>query len=107
MNGKTVGYTVTGSSSHAGLLELIRQNNLDVKPVSTGNMPATFTQTMTGQIDVGFASAPFGIDALEDGRIRLIARGFDVTALKARTPPVHVTHLDLVPNPQGTLPRFH
>ncbi len=106
MNGKTVGYTVTGSSSHAGLLELIRQNNLDVKPVSTGNMPATFTQTMTGQIDVGFASAPFGIDALEDGRIRLIARGFDVTALKGRTTRVNITNLDMLAKRKGTLERF-
>ena len=106
MNGKTVGYTVTGSSSHAGLLELIRQNNLDVKPVSTGNMPATFTQTMTGQINVGFASAPFGIDALDDGRIRLIARGLDVTALKGRTTRVNVTNLDMLAKRKGTLERF-
>src|SRR5260221_9644394 len=52
MNGKTVGYTVTGSSSHAGLLEPIPQNNLDVKPASPGHIPATLTQTTTGQIDV-------------------------------------------------------
>jgi len=106
MNGKTVGYTVTGSSSHAGLLELIRQNNLNVKPVSTGNMPATFTQTMTGQIDVGFASAPFGIDALEDGKIRLIARGLDVAALQGRTTRVNVTNLDMLAKRKGTLERF-
>jgi NitT/TauT family transport system substrate-binding protein len=74
--------------------------------VSTGNMPATFTQTMTGQIDVGFASAPFGIDALEDSRIRLIARGFDVTALKGRTTRVNVTNLDMLAKRKGTLERF-
>ncbi len=106
MNGKTVGYTVTGSSSHAGLLDFVRQNNLDVKPVSTGNMPATFTQAMTGQIDVGFASAPFGIDALEDGRIRLIARGLDVTALQGRTTRVNVTNLDMLSRRKGMLERF-
>jgi NitT/TauT family transport system substrate-binding protein len=106
MNGKTVGYTVTGSSSHAGLLELARQNNLNVKPVSTGNMPATFTQTMTGQIDVGFAAAPFGIDALEDGKIRLLARGLDVTALQGRTTRVNVTNLDMLAKRKGVLERF-
>jgi NitT/TauT family transport system substrate-binding protein len=106
INGKTVGYTVTGSSSHAGLLELVRQNNLDVKPIATGNMPATFTQAMTGQIDIGFASAPFGIDALEDGRIRLIARGLDVTALQGRTTRVNVTNLDMLAKHKGTLERF-
>jgi len=106
INGRTVGYTVTGSSSHAGLLEFVRQNNLDVKPVATGNMPATFTQAMTGQIDVGFASAPFAVDALEDGRIRLLARGLDVTALKGRTTRVNVTNLDMLGRRKETLERF-
>jgi len=106
MNGKTVGYTVTGSSSHAGLLELIRQNNLNVKPVSTGNMPATFTQTMTGQIDVGWAAVPFGVDALDDGKIRLIARGLDVAALHGRTTRANVTNLDMLAKRKGTLERF-
>jgi NitT/TauT family transport system substrate-binding protein len=90
VNGRTVAFSVTGSSSHAGLLEFARQNRLDIKAVSTGGMPATFTQVMTGQIDVGWASAPFGIDALEDGKIRLIARGYDVDALKGRTTRVNV-----------------
>ncbi len=106
MAGKTVGFSVTGSSSHAGLLEFARQNNLDVKAISTGGMPATFTQTMTGQIDVGWASAPFGIDALEDGKIRLIARGLDVAALKGRTTRVNITNLDMLARRKGTLERF-
>jgi NitT/TauT family transport system substrate-binding protein len=106
MNGRTVGFSVTGSSSHAGLLEFIRQNNLDVKAISTGGMPATFTQTMTGQIDVGWASAPFGIGALEDGKTRLIARGLDVTALKGRTTRVNITNLDMLVKRKTTLERF-
>src|ERR1700722_20412249 len=44
INGKTIGFSVTGSSSHAGLLEFARQNNLDIKAVSTGAAPSTFTQ---------------------------------------------------------------
>jgi NitT/TauT family transport system substrate-binding protein len=106
INGKTVGFSVTGSSSHAGLLEFARQNGLDVKAISTGGMPATFTQAMTGQIDVGWASAPFGIDALEDGKTRLIARGLDVTALKGRSTRVNVTNLDMLARRKGTLERF-
>jgi NitT/TauT family transport system substrate-binding protein len=106
VNGKTVGFSVTGSSSHAGLLEFARQNGLDVKAISTGGMPATFTQAMTGQIDVGWASAPFGIDALEDGKTRLIARGLDVTALKGRSTRVNVTNLDMLARRKGALERF-
>jgi NitT/TauT family transport system substrate-binding protein len=106
INGRTVGFSVTGSSSHAGLLEFARQNNLDVKAVSTGNMPATFTQAMTGLIDVGWASAPFGVDALEDGKTRLLARGLDVVALKGRTTRVNVTNLDMLARRKATLERF-
>jgi NitT/TauT family transport system substrate-binding protein len=69
-------------------------------------MPATFTQTMTSQIDVGWASAPFGIDALEDGKIRLLARGLDVTALQGRTTRVNVTNLDMLARRKETLERF-
>ena len=53
LNGKTVAYSLTGSSSHAGLLALIAQYHLTAKPVSTGNIAATMTQTMTEQVDVG------------------------------------------------------
>lgn len=106
INGKTVGFSVTGSSSHAGLLEFARQNNLDIKAISTGGGPATFTQTMTGQIDVGWASAPFAIDALEDRKIRMVARGFDVTALKGRTTRVNITNLDTLARRQAVLGRF-
>ena len=44
-NGKTVAYSLTGSSSHAGLLALIAQYKLTAKPTSTGSITATLTQT--------------------------------------------------------------
>jgi NitT/TauT family transport system substrate-binding protein len=47
-NGKTVAFSLTGSSSHAGLLALIAQYHLTAKPTSTGSISATVTQTMTG-----------------------------------------------------------
>jgi NitT/TauT family transport system substrate-binding protein len=106
INGKTMSYSVAGSSSHAGLLEFVRQNNLDIRPVSTGNQPATLTQVMTGQIDVGWAAVPFGVDALDEGRIRLVGRGLDVTALKDRTTRVNVTNLDMLARRTGALERF-
>src|SRR5262245_2798110 len=91
LNGKTVGFSQNGSSSHAALLELIKQYNLDAKPVALGGMQATFTQAMTGQVDVGWAAAPFGLDAIADGKIRIVARGTDVSALQHRSTRVNVT----------------
>jgi NitT/TauT family transport system substrate-binding protein len=104
--GKTIGYSVTGSSSHAGLLELLTQYKIDAKPVATGGMPATLTQTMTGQIDVGWAAAPFGLDLLDEGKIRVVGRGSDVNSLRGRTVRVNVTNLDMLQKRREMLDRF-
>jgi NitT/TauT family transport system substrate-binding protein len=92
LNGKTVAYSLTGSSSHAAVLALIQQYKLSAKPVSTGSIQATVTQTMTGQVDVGFGAAPFGLDVVEDGKARIVATGNDVASLRTRSVRVNVTN---------------
>jgi len=87
LSDKTIGYSVNGSSSHAGLLELLQQ-------------------AMTGQIDVGWSAAPFALEALDDGKIRLVARGTDVDALRGRTVRVNVTNVDMLSKRRDALDRF-
>jgi NitT/TauT family transport system substrate-binding protein len=106
-NGKTVAYSLTGSSSHAALLALIAQYKLTAKPTSTGTIAATITQTMTGQVDVGFGAAPFGLDFVEDGRIRIIATGNDVTSLRHRTVRVNLTNVNTLQNRREAIVRFN
>ena len=106
-NGKTVAYSLTGSSSHAGLLALIAQYKLTAKPTSTGNIAATITQTMTGQVDVGFGAAPFGLDMIEDGKARIIATGSDVVSLRTRTVRVNLTNVSTLQNRRDALVRFN
>jgi NitT/TauT family transport system substrate-binding protein len=106
LNDRTIAYSITGSSSHAALLELLRQYKLSAKPVSAGGMPATLTQVMTAQVDVGWAGAPFGLDLLDGGKIRLVARGADVDALRGRTVRVNVTNLETLTKHRDTLDRF-
>jgi NitT/TauT family transport system substrate-binding protein len=106
-NGKTVAYSLTGSSSHAGLLALIAQHKLTAKPTSTGNITATITQTMTGQVDVGFGAAPFGLDLAEDGKIRIIASGNDVASLRTRTVRVNLTSVNVLQNRHDAIVRFN
>jgi NitT/TauT family transport system substrate-binding protein len=106
INDKTIGYSVAGSSSHAALLELLTQHNIKAKLVSTGGMQGTVTQTMTGQIDVGWAAAPFGLDMLEQGRIRIVARGSDINALKGRTVRVNVANLQTIERRKDAVARF-
>ena len=106
-NGKTVAYSLTGSSSHAALLALIAQYKLTAKPTSTGNIAATITQTMTGQVDVGFGAAPFGLDLAEDGKIRIIATGSDVSSLRTRTVRVNLTSVNDLQNRRDAIVRFN
>jgi NitT/TauT family transport system substrate-binding protein len=106
LKGRTIGYSQTGSSSHAALLELLKQYNIDAKPTALGGMQATFTQTMTGQVEVGWAAVPFGLDAIEEGKIRIVARGTDVTALQQRTTRVNLTSVAMLERRAAALGRF-
>jgi NitT/TauT family transport system substrate-binding protein len=83
--GKTISYSQNGSSSHAALLALLAQYKVDAKPVSTGGHPATLTMAMTGQIDIGRGAAPFGLELVDEGKIRIIARGSEIKARSDQT----------------------
>ena len=76
--GKTIGYSTTGSSTDLVVRGLERVFKVAMKPVATGSPPATFTQVMSGQVDIGWASPPFGVEAAQQGRTRIVARGSDV-----------------------------
>jgi NitT/TauT family transport system substrate-binding protein len=106
-NDKTVAFSLTGSSSHAGLLALIAQHKLTAKATSTGSITATLTQTMTAQVDVGFSAIPFFLDKVEEGQIRIIATGNDVASLKTRTGRVNITNLQTLQKRRDVLARFN
>jgi NitT/TauT family transport system substrate-binding protein len=91
--GKTISYSQNGSSSHAALLSLLDQYKVAAKPVATGGHPATLTMTMTGQIDIGRGAAPFGLEAVENGTVRIIARGSEITARANETVRVCVANV--------------
>ena len=106
MNGKTVAFSAVGSSSHGSLLALIAQYHLTAKPTQTGNIASTITQTMTGQVDVGFGAAPFGLDLVEAGKTRIIATGNDVVALRTRAVRVNLTSAATLQNRHDAIVRF-
>jgi NitT/TauT family transport system substrate-binding protein len=105
-NGKTAAYSTTGSSTHLTLLALIKHFGTNATPVATGASAVTFTQAMSGQVDVGWASPPFGLDALKDGRIRLLARGSDVPSTRGQTVRVHIVNADTLSRRADVVERF-
>jgi NitT/TauT family transport system substrate-binding protein len=84
-DGKTIAYSTNGSSTHGVVNAYIKENSLKAKPVATGGPPSTLTQVMSGQIDVGWSAPPFGLDLLDQGKIRVIASGDDAAAFKGQT----------------------
>jgi NitT/TauT family transport system substrate-binding protein len=83
--GKSLAYSTNGSSTHTAVLALQKSSGVKFKPTPTGAAPATLTQVMSGQIDVGWAGAPFGVDMVEAGKTRVIAKASDDPALDRQT----------------------
>jgi NitT/TauT family transport system substrate-binding protein len=106
VEGRTVGYSTNGASTHTTLLALIKHFGVNAKPVASGAAAVTYTQAMTGQIDVGWASPPFGIEALQEGKIRLIARGSDAPSTRDQTVRVHIVNANALAQRHDTMVRF-
>jgi NitT/TauT family transport system substrate-binding protein len=103
---KTMAFSTNGSSTNLTALALIKEAGVNAKPVATGNLSATYTQTMSGQVDIGWSSPPFGVEALEEGKIRIVARGSDVPTLKNQTVRIMISNLSVVDARKETLARF-
>src|SRR5256885_9439686 len=83
----TIAFSTNGSTSHNTVLAFVSDLGVKAKPTATGGPPGTFTQVMTGQIDIGWSAPPFGLQEEKDGKIRIIARGRDATSLHRPTIP--------------------
>lgn len=105
-NGKTAGFSTVGASTHIALLALIKHFGTSTKAVATGASAVTLTQVMSGQIDVGWASPPFGLQQLQDGKIRLIARGNDAPSMVDQTVRVHIVNANALKQRADVMKRF-
>jgi NitT/TauT family transport system substrate-binding protein len=90
-SGKTMAFSRPGSSSNLVAQQLAAKLGATPKLVSTGAMPATRTQVMSGQIDIGWAAPPFALDAVKKGEIRIVAKGEDLGELAKVSIRVNVT----------------
>jgi NitT/TauT family transport system substrate-binding protein len=103
---KTVAFSSPGSSSNLILLSLLKQANSKAKPVATGGLPATLTQTMTGQIDVGWAVPPFALRELQQKQIVIIARAREAIELRNQTIRVNLANIESLKSKRDAITRF-
>lgn len=104
--GKSIAYSTNGSSTHSMVLAFIKEFKLDVKPVSTGSPPATLTAVMSNQVDIGWAAPPFGLKEIDEGKIRLVARGRDTKIIGEQTIRTIIANADALKNRKDVLRRF-
>jgi NitT/TauT family transport system substrate-binding protein len=105
-DGKTIAFSTVGSSTHGIVNAFIKENALKARPTATGGPASTLTQVMSGQIDVGWSAPPFGLDLLDQGKIRIIAGGNDAAIFRGQTVRVLVTNLQALQSKKGALERY-
>ncbi len=106
LEGKTVAYSTNGSSTHGVVMAYQNENGIKMKPVTTGGPAATLTQVMSGQIDVGWSAPPFGLDLLDQGKIRIIASGEDAAAFRGQTVRLNITNVQTLKAKKDQIVRY-
>jgi NitT/TauT family transport system substrate-binding protein len=106
-NGHSLAYSTRGSSTNGVVLAFVKQYKLDAaKPVAMGGPAANITAVMTGQVDIGWAAPPFGLDQLDKGEIRMIATGNDAEVFKGQTVRVNIVNANYLKDHQDVVNRY-
>jgi NitT/TauT family transport system substrate-binding protein len=105
-DGKTIAISTSGSASNIFALALARHFGVALKPQPTGAYAATLTQTLTRQVDIGFSQAPFNLNAVDDGRIRIIAMGRDVPELRRMTSRLIIANTAILAAKKAVIARY-
>ena len=102
----TISYSTSGSTTNNVVLGFGKELGVKAKPTSTGGMSPTLTLVMSGQIDVGWGSPPFGIKEIDEGKIRVIASGAEVPSLRSQTVRVEVVNANTLHDRHDAVMRF-
>jgi NitT/TauT family transport system substrate-binding protein len=105
-DGKTIAYSTNGSSTNGIVTAFVKQFTLKAKPVATGGPSSTLTQVMSGQVDVGWSAPPFGLDQLDEKKIRIIASGNDAEVFKGQTVRLLIANAQALQAKKPVIDRF-
>lgn len=105
-DGKVLAYSTSGSSTHGVVTAFMKQYDLKAKPTAMGGPAVNLTAVMSGQIDVGWAAPPFGLDQLDKNEIRIIATGNDAEAFKGQTVRLNIAHAEYSKTNRDTIARY-
>jgi NitT/TauT family transport system substrate-binding protein len=102
----TIAYSTNGSSSNNIVVAFVNELGAKAKPTATGGPAATLTAVMSGQVDIGWAAPPFGLQELKEGKIRIVAHGSDVPSLRGQTVRTLIVNLNAWKTKHDAIVRF-
>jgi NitT/TauT family transport system substrate-binding protein len=102
----TIAYSTNGSSSNDIVTGFVLELGCKAKPTATGSPAGTLTQVMSGQVDIGWAAPPFGLQEIKDGKIRILAHGSDVPSLRNETVRVLIVNANSLAQHHDAIVRF-
>jgi NitT/TauT family transport system substrate-binding protein len=103
---KIIAYSTNGSSTHGIVTAFMKQYQLKAKPTAIGGPAANLTAVMSGQIDVGWAAPPFGLDQLDQKQIRIIASGNDAEVFKGQTVRLNIVNANYLNAHKDVVERY-
>jgi NitT/TauT family transport system substrate-binding protein len=105
-DGRTIAFSGKGSSTDGIVTGYMKQYGLKAIPTATGGPAPTLTQVMSSQIDVGWSAPPFGLDLIDQGKIRVIATGNDASVFRGQTVRLVITNLQALQGRRDVLVRY-
>ena len=102
----TIAYSTSGSSTNNIVAAFVQELGVKAKPIATGSPPATLTAVMSGQVDIGWGAFPLALKEVDEGKIRIIARGSDVASLDKQTVRVVIVNADVLKSRKDAVLRF-
>lgn len=106
LGGRTLGHNKPGTAAHLASLSLKQDSGVDMKLVVAGRMADNLTQVLSGQIDAGYGLPPTGLDKVESGEIRIVARGSEVPSLTGLTSRVNAASASFLASKRDVLTRL-
>jgi NitT/TauT family transport system substrate-binding protein len=102
----TIAYSTSGSSSNNIVVAFVDNLGVKAKPIATGTPAATLTAVMSGQVDIGWGAFPMALKEVDEGKIRIIARGSDIASLDKQTVRVVIVNADVLKTRKDAVLRF-
>ncbi len=106
LDGKSIGFSRPGSSTHMVLQLAAEQFKIKPNLVPVGAPPDSYTALMTKQIEAGWASPPTFLGKVEKGEVRIVFRGAELEGVRGVSTRVNFTSADFYDKNQNLVKAY-